>query len=42
MPADGAQQVAQNLGKYDSASNFIRDSKIALERLLYPGWTSRR
>jgi hypothetical protein len=27
--------------RYDSASNFIRDAKIALERLLFPGWTSR-
>lgn len=27
--------------RYDSASNFIRDAKIAMERLLYPGWTSR-
>jgi hypothetical protein len=27
--------------RYGSASNFIRDSKIALERLLYPGWTNR-
>jgi hypothetical protein len=27
--------------RYESASNFIRDSKTALQRLLYPGWTSR-
>ncbi len=26
---------------YESASNFIRDSKTALQRLLYPGWASR-
>jgi hypothetical protein len=26
--------------RYDSASNFIRDAKTALERLLYPGWTN--
>ena len=39
---DQADEGTGRYWRYDSASNFIRDAKIALERLLYPGWTSRR
>ena len=35
--ANQADEGTGRYWRYDSASNFIRDAKIALERLLYPG-----